>query len=152
MIGDIQRELLLLTEIDNINGSEAIKTLSICSNFLNCDEYMNEVNQLLDNIFVQQDFNLFTEIGHVISSLVRLNNRAKYYKEVPINRMKYVMYSAIYTYMIKNKLDFFNSLDIGLFRLCFSNAWLLVELLPQTVQIMKRSLFSCCSGGNINIK
>ena len=152
MIGDIQRELLLLTEIDNISGTEAIKTLSICSNFLNCDEYMNEVNELLNNVFSHDSFNLFTEIGHVLSSLVRLNARAKYYKEVPINRMKYVMYSVIYTYMIKNKIEFFNLLDIGAFRVCFSNAWQLVELLPMAVQIAKRGLFSCCGTGNINMK
>ncbi|MET0570932.1 MAG: hypothetical protein ABWZ79_05865 [Pedobacter agri] len=151
----IQREILLITEIDNQKGTEAIKILSICAHVIDCNEYTLEVAQQLNTIFNQPDFNLFTEIGQVAMSLIKLNRRAKYYKDISIERMKYVLYSTLYHYMSKNQLSFFNSLDIGQFRILFSNSWELISVMPDLVQIAKRgflSCFSCCSGNDIKIQ
>lgn len=162
MQSEIQREILLLSEIDEIKGTEAIKVLSICSHVLGCSDYEEKMTELLGHIFNSPDFDLMAEISHVVLAIVKFNQKTNYYKLVAVDRMKYVLYATLLHYMLKHNLDYFNNMDIGKFRLLYCNSWSLLSTDPKMVEILKETCvqcinrktkwFSCCCDEDIHIK
>lgn len=143
MQSEIQREILYMSEIDNQKGSEAIKVLSICANFLSNDDYVKKIKEDLDIIFDSPDFDILYDFSHIIMSVVRANKQANYYKDVKPDRMKYVLYSTIFNYLTKYKNELFNTIDIGKFRVLFNNSFELLEQSPLIMKIAKEGWFLC---------
>ena len=151
----IQAELILLLNIDNVKAGEQIKILSICSSFMSSQNYVDELKKIIDNIFVE-NFNINSEISRLIFGILKLNEKCSYIKNVDHYRLKYVVYSVLYNYLLKNQLDFLNHLDIGNFRLLFCNAWDLVSIDIKKVLVEKVNCDFCCglfgSKKKINVK
>lgn len=153
MDSQIQQELILLLNIDNVDGKEQIKILSICSNILSSKKYLEELVKILDNLFNQKDFDIFSEFSRLVISILNLNKKVRYEKkEINENRVKYIIYGGLYYYMLKHQTNFFNAQDLGKIRLLYCNAWDLLSLIPETIKISKASCFSCIKSiwGGIN--
>lgn len=152
MDSNIQQEIILLLNIDNVDANEQIKILSICSNVLSSKDFLSNLVSTLENLFNQQDFDLTSEFARVVLAIIKISNNATYYKDIDIKRMKYVIYAVFYYYMLKYKTDLLNKLDLGSLRLLYSNAYDLVELVPETVKIAKQGCLSCfCLSNKIKI-
>ena len=139
---ECQREVLLMTEIDSVKGSEAIKILSICSHILDNNEYVKEVVKMLDNIFNSSDFDIAVEFAHCIFALSSLNKRMNYYKKVNGERTKYILYAILYEYLRKHQTDLLNKFDSKI-RIMFNNCWELLSKSPHSLNIIKESWSSC---------
>ena len=117
----------------------------MCSNVLSSDKYLKELIKILDNLFNQKDFDIYSEFSRLVLSIFNLNKVVNYKKEISEKRMKYITYACLYYYMIKHKTNWFNEQDHGKIRILFCNSWDLVSLIPETVKIAKTSCISCLS-------
>ena len=147
MNSDLQREILLMAEIDgNIKGSEAIKILSICSHLLNNEQYVETLKNTLDNVLNTPDFDFKMEICHAVLAIIRVNKRTNYYKQISIDRMKFVLYAGLYGYLIKNQTDLLNEMSsMAELRLLYANVWSALQTDPRILEIAKESWGSCMS-------
>lgn len=143
MQSEIQKEVLLMLNVDNVAGTESVKILAICSQVLSSDDYVSKVKDALDIIFNQPTFEISSEIGYVVSQLINLNKNVLFYKTVAVDRMKYVLYSVIYQYMLKQQTQWLNSSDIGNIRLLFCNVFDLLMIKSETLQMAKAGCFFC---------
>ena len=141
MIDQVKYELEMLLNVDYVKGLERHKIEAICNDFLNKRVYLDEVSKSLDNLFSQPDFDFKSEVPMVLLNLIKLNDNVEYYKEITQGRSKYLIYTILFYYLIKNQTDIINSQNIGQLRLLFSNCWDLVSVVG--VHVIKRSHFSC---------
>lgn len=138
MNSDIQREILLLCSIDQIKGSESIKIMSICSNFLQNEIYVEEIKKFFDSVFNSPNFDFVSELAPILLGLVNINKKVNYYKNISLDRMKYVLFSVLYQYISKYQVELLNHIDIGQLRILFSNSFDLIKLQPHFVNIAKK--------------
>lgn len=143
MDSQIQQELILLLNIDNVEAKEQIKILAMCSNILSSNNYISELVKVLENLFNQQDFDIFSEFSRLVLSIFNLNKNVRYRKEITESRIKYMVYACLYYYMLKFKSSWLNQQDIGKIRILFCNSWDLVSLIPETIKISKEGCFNC---------
>ena len=140
-----QNELLLLMNVDNLVGGEVVKILAICSNMLNDDTWTAQVKTQLDTLFATPDFDMSVEMAQLIKILLGLSTSISYYKEIALDRMKYVLYASLYNYLSKCQLDALNNVGVGVFRVMFINLWSILEVVPESVKIAKTTCCSCFS-------
>ncbi|RTL06732.1 hypothetical protein EKK58_04315 [Candidatus Dependentiae bacterium] len=152
----IRNEVALLLDIDNVKPNEKEKILSICSSFLSSTKYITELKNILDGVFNAPDgFEISSEISRIILGILKLNDKCTYTKNINNDRLKYIIYGVIYSYLIKNQVDFLNSQNYGTFRLLFCNAWDLVSVDISKVIVEKVGCDFCCglfASKKINIK
>lgn len=145
MNAQLQKEMLLLLNIDNKTGTEAIGIMSVISNILNSDDYITALKTLLDSIFSGLGFSILVELSQVLLAIIGLNKNVAYRSNIPTDDMKYIIYAVIYYYLMTYQPDILNAIDIGSFRVLYSNCWNLIELSPAVVAIAKQGCFSCIS-------
>jgi hypothetical protein len=143
MNDDIDNEIGRLLRIDNVKGDECIKVLAICAKVLNNSDYIVQVAKLIDGIFSQPSFDFMAEFGLVIGQLIELNKRVTFYKEVSVERMKYVLYAVFYHYAFKKRLNWLNEQNIGQIRLLYCNVYDLLMIRSESLKIAKSGCLSC---------
>lgn len=144
MNDQIHQELVLLMNIDsNVNSTSQIKILKICSDVLNCGEYVNKVTNSLNSMFNQPTFDANVDFSKLILSILTLNQDLEYYKDVNTFRMKYVIYGVFYAYLLKHQVDWINKTNIGDIRTMYNNCWDSLIVIPETIKIDKVSCLSC---------
>jgi hypothetical protein len=142
MQSEIQKEIMLLLEIDNVHGTESVKTLAICAKIISNEKYMTEANKILDNVFNQNDFNFSCEIGCLVSQLLRLNRNVEFYKEISEDRMKYVLYCIIYFYLFKHQSVWLSNQQLGTIRLLYCNVYDLLMIKSESIKLAKSGCVS----------
>ena len=147
MNSDIRDEMILLLNIYEVEANEQIKILAICTKFLDSKKYVDEMKNVLDNVFNGENFNINTEFSRILLAMINLNRKVTFIKEVKEKRIKYLIYCVLFSYLIKNQSQIINTLSLGELRLLFCNAIDLILLVPETIKIGKEGLCSCLFGG-----
>ena len=129
--------------IDSVDGSECIKVLAICSQLLNSNDYVARVAKSLNGIFAQPEFDFMAEFGLVVQALIKINQSVEFYKEINVQRAKYVLYAVFYHYVYKNQLNWLNEQNIGTIRLLYSNVYDLLMVKSESLAIAKQGCLSC---------
>lgn len=145
MQSQIQQEVTLLMLIDNVAGTEQVKTLAICAQVLSCADYFKSATTMFEGMFGQSDFDIMVDIGRIVFQLVSLNGQYSFYKEISETRMKYVIYCVLYAYLIRNKSEWLSTQSIGSIRLAYCNAYDLLMVSSDSIKIAKTECTTCLS-------
>lgn len=159
MNSDLQKEILLVLENYEpaICGPCQVKILAKCTQFVNNEQYMKQIKVILDPIFANnREFNFWVEIPKIISAIIEFNKTIVSTNEISINKMKFVIYSIIYSYFDNHQSILLNKQDPGDLRIIFMNVLHILLTKPKKIKVKKQSLFSiifnCIFGNNKSIK
>jgi hypothetical protein len=143
MYSEIQTELVLLMNIDNIKANEQIKILAIISNVLANKEYLENVKNGLDKFFTEES-SFDGEFSRLVMAIIELNQKCQYYKNIDFERCKFVIYSVLYNFLIKNKIELLCSIEMQKLRMLYFNAWDLIKIIPESVKVLKNECDLLC--------
>lgn len=139
------QQLTVYLNIDGVNSQDAITINAICSQVIASTEYMAQLTNSLNTLFNAPTFDIVTEIAQVILNLQTLSKNTTYCNTITTTQMKYVLYISLYTYLQQYQQSIFKTIDWGIIRLVWTNAFELVYILPQSVQIMEKTCTDSCS-------
>lgn len=140
----------ILNKFGKEEPNEHIKIKHACTRMLDNNDYMNTIKLSLDSIFKIQNFDN-SDFSRLLLAIIEVNKKVSYYKELSENRMKYVIYAVLYSYLINNQHDFVNLEGITKIRISYFNSIELALLVPQTMKIAKETCLSCIGRiANIN--
>lgn len=145
MDNTLRNEMIsLLTNYEPIiDPDDQIRILAISSQFVNNSQYMDKVKEILDVFFVEdREFNFWVELPKIISLLIDFNKTIASSKEIEIDKMKFVFYAVIYSYMDNFQSITLNKMNPGDFRICFLNVISILLTKPKNIKVNKQSLFS----------
>ncbi len=147
---EIHQEMVLLMNIYEVSANEQIKILALCSKILDSKKYVDKIKETLDNVFNGESFNFINEFSRLLLGIINVNKQVEMVKEVKEDRIKFLLYSILYSYLSKNQKNLLNATPLGDLRLLFCNSIELILLIPQTIKISKENccLFSCFNGNN----
>ncbi len=138
-------QFFINTVATDLGENEKLKIISISSKLINSVNYIELTKQELDKIVNTPDFNFMTDFAVLIKCLIDLNKHIDFYKEITIERLKYLYYPVIYAYLYKNNVDLLNKINITDFRMLYINTIDLVLIPIQAVKIVKESCTNCMS-------
>ncbi len=154
---DLRNEIIiLLTNYESIiNEDDQIRILAICSKFVNNQQYMDKIKDMLDAFFVDgREFNFWVELPKMISIIIEFNKTINSSKDIPIDFMKFVIYAVIYDYMDNFQSITLNKIDQGDLRICFYNVLAVLLTKPKKITVKKQTLLSvifnlCCGDDGV---
>jgi len=132
----------ILNKFGKEEPDEHIKIKHICTKVLDCEEYESLIKKSLDNMFNIPNFDI-SDFSRLMLAIIEINKNIDCYKEVSVKRMKYILYSVLYSYLIKNQANFINMEGIAKIRMSFFNSIELMLIIPQTIKVNKQSCISC---------
>lgn len=133
----------LNTVAKEIGDNEKNKILSISSKLINSENYMNIIKEELNKIIETENFNLITDFSILIKTVLDCNKHVDFYKEITVDRLKYLMYPVLYAHLYKNNTDLLNSINISDFRILYINAMDLLLIPVQSIKIDKVNCLNC---------
>jgi len=144
MNADISNQITLLMNVDSIDKSQAPLILADCSQVLNSSTYMTKLTNALLPMFSNPDFDFINDISAVITSILALtNNTVTTGSQIPTANMKYVIFGQIYAFLASQP-NILKNIDLGIFRVIFSGCWSLLQIQPQSIQILEKTMCDSC--------
>jgi hypothetical protein len=149
---DLKNEISELIMIDgyDVNKDELfILIKQVLSTKIYIDSIINDLNKIFEDKKITQD-----DLPRMMMISLKLNNllsTSLYIKnKIDSSKMKYILYSILYCYIMEKQEDFFKILAIEEFRLLFNNLWILLEVDPKKIKISVTKYSSlCCNNSSI---
>ena len=141
---DISQQVQLLLSIDAISPNDCIKIMSICSQVLSSNDYVQALKSSLGPIFCDPTFDIVNEIAQIMLALISLSQNCTYASKIKTKQLKYVLFASLYEYLVDNQPDLLRKVDLGSIRLAFSNAFDLIVIPVEKVQIPAKTVCDSC--------
>jgi hypothetical protein len=140
---EIRNEMILMMSVnENIKGSEQIKIISVLSSMMSNVLYNYELKKALDPIISDEKFSL-SDVPKLILLIIDVNKKFDFYKVVNEERVKYILWGLLYSFLLKNHTDKLNLLGVSEIRILYINTAELLLLIPQSIKIQKENWGSC---------
>lgn len=145
-------ETVILSELEcllndfKIGGSERIKIIAICNDVVTNSNVLTDLANSLKPIIEGKTFNVSQNIPALISAVLSVVGQIEYYKNVTESRMKFVIYCALLSCLLKYYPSVLKSIDIETLRRIYKDCIELVLLIPETIKITKKSCVTCIGG------
>ena len=148
-LGDEITEIMMLDGYDEFKKE---KLILLVKQILSTKTYINSIQKDLDKIFEDKKITA-DDIPRMMMISLKLNNllsqSMRLKSKINLSQMKYILYSVLYCYILNKQPEFFNELSITGFRLLFNNLWILLEINPNEIKVVKKCSAWCCSNSDV---
>lgn len=141
---DISQQVQLLLSIDAVAPNDCVTIISVCSQVLNSSSYIQTLNNTLNPVFSDPTFDLVSEIAQVMLALIKLAQVCTYSNNIPTSQLKYVLWASLYYYLVNSQANLLRKVDLGCIRLAYSNAYELIVIPVENVQILEKTVCDSC--------
>ena len=114
---------------------------------LNDNTTINNIEDLFDVVIKDQPINcvhIVGIIGLLPIILIQIKNAVELTKSLKLAEIKYIVWAVLYRYILKNKQCFLYEISEEGLKTLFNVSWCLVEFIPDTIKIAKKSIRMCC--------
>lgn len=144
---EIRNELLLILNVfEKTETDKQVKIISMLSKILDNKIYTETIKKELEAITSIKNFDITVDFTRLILSVLNVNSRFEFQKEISVNKMKYIIYGIIYNNFVKNDPNILNNIDITKFRILYYNAINLMLLPPENLKIKTNSFWEWLFG------
>ena len=142
-------EVQKMMDIDG-NDEDAKKDLiKLITDALSLEQYVNSIKSSIETILQDKTIDaadistmilLALQVSNTLPRLLGLKN------SVSTSQVKYIIYGSLYFYVKEYKPSFFSESGMteDIFKLMFLGMWKLVEVKPESVQMMMTEKLSWC--------
>lgn len=142
---DIYNELrfYINAEGKDVSATEQTKILSDATKILSSVAYMDEIKTRFGVLLNEPSFNIMVDFGEILKIVINLNQMCDHYKDLTIDRLRFIMYGVIYSTIHKNYPNILNNISMSDFRMLYSNSMSLILIPIDTVKISKEDCINC---------
>ena len=141
---DITDNLQLLLNIDCVSPTDAITINAVCSQVLGNAQYISALSNALSGFFKPNSFNVIAEIAQMAIAIIGLAETCTYTSTITSQQFKYVLFVSIYYYLSVEQPDALRLINMSDFRLAFDNAYSLLIIPVQKIQVMEKTMMDSC--------
>ena len=142
-------EVQKMMDIDGKDEAAKKDLTKLITDALSLEQYVNSIKTTIETILQDKTIDtadistmilLTLQVSNTLPRLLGLKN------SVSTSQVKYIIYGSIYFYVKEYKPTFFTEAGIteDMFKLMFLGMWKLVEVKPESVELIKDKLSSWC--------